>query len=158
MGQLAMGEPVYVRVTDTQGMADLELSWVDTFGNVPPGQALLYEDSFGRLTIAVNQGSAADLLGLREDAEVVITRAPLSSAGGYDLAVGPGVFDPSAGPGYFDPTASAPYDLAAPANGQGPAASAPYDLAAPANGQGPAEGLDPAWAMQPAPEPDPTAR
>ncbi len=67
-----------VRVTDAQGTADLELSWVDTFGNVPPGQALLYEDSYGRLTLAVNQGSAADLLGLREDAEVVITRAPLS--------------------------------------------------------------------------------
>jgi len=159
MGQLAMGEPVYVRVTDAQGTADLELSWVDTFGNVPPGQALLYEDSFGRLTIAVNQGSAADLLGLREDAEVVITRAPLSSAGGYDLAAGPGYFDPTAPPGYFDPaTGPGYYDPAAGPGYFDPAASAPYDPAAPTNGQGLAEGLDPAWAMQPAPEPDPTAR
>ncbi len=55
MGSLGMGEPVFVRVTDSQGTADLQLSWVDTFGNVPTGQALLYEDSYGRLTIAVNQ-------------------------------------------------------------------------------------------------------
>jgi S-adenosylmethionine hydrolase len=82
MGQLVMGEPVYLRVTDALGSADLELSWVDTFGNVPPGEALLYEDSYGRLTIAINQGSAAELLDLREDAEVVITRAPIAPSFG----------------------------------------------------------------------------
>ncbi len=91
MGPLGMGEPVFVRVTDALGTADLELNWVDTFGNVPPGQALLYEDSYGRLTIAVNQGSAADLLELREDAEVVITRVPLPASTGE-----PGWFDASA--------------------------------------------------------------
>jgi S-adenosylmethionine hydrolase len=99
MGQLAMGEPVYLRVTDTLGSADLELSWVDTFGNVPRGQALLFEDSYGRLTIAVNQGSAAEILGLREDAEVVITRAPLPSSLPDPALTGePRWFDPSTMP------------------------------------------------------------
>ena len=44
----------------------LQLPWVLTFGEVAHGQALLYEDSYGRLCIAVNQGSAADRLGLAD--------------------------------------------------------------------------------------------
>ncbi len=153
MGSLGMGEPVFVRVTDAQGTADLQLSWVDTFGNVPPGEALLYEDSYGRLTIAVNQGSAADLLGLREDAEVVITRAPLAS--GYD----PTAYEPAGYPqvaydaGSYAP---APYDPPPfePTGYEPPT----YEPPGSPNGNGSVEGGDQAWAMPPAPEPDPTAR
>jgi hypothetical protein len=42
----------------------VEVPWVGTFGEVARGQALLYEDSYGRLCVAVNQGSAATQLGL----------------------------------------------------------------------------------------------
>jgi S-adenosylmethionine hydrolase len=157
MGQLGMGEPVYVRVTDAQGTSDLELSWVDTFGNVPPGQALLHEDSYGRLTIAVNQGSAADMLAIREDAQVVVTRAPLpSSMGGPGSMVdqGPAWFDASAmGPGQMGPAQMGPGQM-----GPGGFDPTAYQPTWPTNGHGPAEGVDPPWAMEPAPEPDPTAR
>ena len=152
MGQLGMGEPVYVRVTDSQGTADLELSWVDTFGNVPPGQALLYEDSYGRLTVAVNQGSAAELLGIREDAEVVITRAPLpSSLGGPGSMVDQGQtwFDPAAmgqgqmGPAGFEPALGPWQGTAAwPEDGPGPIGDVP----------------EAQWGVEPVQEPGSTAR
>jgi S-adenosyl-L-methionine hydrolase (adenosine-forming) len=35
-----------------------------TFADVPAGELLVYEDSYGRLAVAVNQGSAADRLGV----------------------------------------------------------------------------------------------
>ena len=152
MGQLGMGEPVYVRVTDSQGTADLELSWVDTFGNVPPGQALLYEDSYGRLTVAVNQGSAAELLGIREDAEVVITRAPLpSSLGGAGSMVDQGQtwFDAAAmgqgqmGPAGFEPALGPWQGTAAwPEDGPGPIGDVP----------------EAQWGVEPVQEPRSTAR
>jgi S-adenosylmethionine hydrolase len=42
---------------------------------VPAGRLLLYEDSYRWLALAVNRGSAADLLGLRLDDEVRIKPA-----------------------------------------------------------------------------------
>lgn len=41
-----------------------ELPYVLTFGDVPVGTALLLEDSFGRLCLAVNQGNASAMFGL----------------------------------------------------------------------------------------------
>lgn len=49
--------------------------WQDTFGRVPVGALLLYEDSLGRLCIAENQGSAGRRLGLTDDRPVSIRRA-----------------------------------------------------------------------------------
>ena len=50
----------------TAGMAlragALELVWAETFGRVAPGEALLFEDSDGRLCLALNQASAAERL------------------------------------------------------------------------------------------------
>ncbi len=37
-----------------------------------PALPLLYEDSYGRLCVAVNQGDAASLLSLQEDDRVTI--------------------------------------------------------------------------------------
>jgi S-adenosylmethionine hydrolase len=51
------------------------ITWQATFGGAALGRPLLYEDSYGRLCIAVNQGNAADQLALREDLPVVIRRA-----------------------------------------------------------------------------------
>jgi S-adenosylmethionine hydrolase len=38
--------------------------WSPTFGERRPGEPLLYEDSYGRVCIGVNQGNAAESLGL----------------------------------------------------------------------------------------------
>ncbi len=44
--------------------------WTSTFGDVQPGEVLLHEDSSRRLSLAVNNGSAAGLLDLHPDSEV----------------------------------------------------------------------------------------
>jgi S-adenosylmethionine hydrolase len=51
----AVGDTVVVRL----GRETLRLPFVRTFGDVPPGAALLYVDSRGRLALAVNQGDFA---------------------------------------------------------------------------------------------------
>ena len=43
-----------------------------TFGDVPPGELLAYGDARGTLALAVNGGSAAELLGLARDDEVLL--------------------------------------------------------------------------------------
>jgi S-adenosylmethionine hydrolase len=48
--------------------------WRGTFGEAEQGEVLLYEDSYGRICLAQNQGSAAAHLGLVEDREVAIRR------------------------------------------------------------------------------------
>ncbi|MET1232532.1 MAG: SAM-dependent chlorinase/fluorinase [Candidatus Limnocylindrales bacterium] len=54
---------------------DLELVWAETFGRVAPGEALILEDSDGRLCLALNQASAADRLSVREGDRIVISAA-----------------------------------------------------------------------------------
>jgi hypothetical protein len=51
------------------------LPWTATFGDVAEGAVCLYEDSFGRLSFAANQASAATIVGLAEDALVRIRAA-----------------------------------------------------------------------------------
>ena len=48
-----------------------------TFADVPPGELLLYEDSYRVLSLAVNRGSAVRALGLVLDHEILL--APLAS-------------------------------------------------------------------------------
>lgn len=45
------------------------------FADVPPGELLLYEDSAGALAVAVNGGSAADLLRVRAGEEILVRPA-----------------------------------------------------------------------------------
>jgi S-adenosylmethionine hydrolase len=54
------------------GRAEAAVPWATTFGEVARGAVCLYEDSFGRLSLAANQASAASILGLAEDAPVRI--------------------------------------------------------------------------------------
>jgi S-adenosylmethionine hydrolase len=63
----ALGEP-RGRTFDValDGGQTLELPWARTFGELAPGDPLLYEDSYGRACIGVNQGSAVATLGLRD--------------------------------------------------------------------------------------------
>jgi S-adenosyl-L-methionine hydrolase (adenosine-forming) len=46
-----------------------------TFADVPAGELLLYEDAQRMLALAVNRGSAADLLGAERDDELVVRPA-----------------------------------------------------------------------------------
>jgi S-adenosyl-L-methionine hydrolase (adenosine-forming) len=64
---LRLGHPVSVN--------DEEAHYATTFADVPAGRLLLYEDSYRWLALAVNRGSAAELLGLALDDEVRIKPA-----------------------------------------------------------------------------------
>ncbi|MBA3851726.1 MAG: SAM-dependent chlorinase/fluorinase, partial [Chloroflexi bacterium] len=55
---------------DLPATSSREITWSNTFGGVPVGEPLIMSDSYGRLCLAVNQGSAAELLGLRAGSEV----------------------------------------------------------------------------------------
>ncbi|MFI5261474.1 MAG: S-adenosyl-l-methionine hydroxide adenosyltransferase family protein, partial [Candidatus Limnocylindrales bacterium] len=61
LGEIPWGTPL--RVTIQPGRASTAPSfvatWSATFGHVSRGSPLLYEDSYGRLCLAVNQGDAA---------------------------------------------------------------------------------------------------
>jgi len=74
LGPLAPGDALELNLL----AGPLALPWATTFGDVPEGALFLCEDSFGWLSLAVNQGSAASRLGLAEDAPVAIRRAPPS--------------------------------------------------------------------------------
>ena len=43
-----------------------------TFGDAREGDLILYEDSYRNVAVAVSRGSAAQLLGLEEDSELVL--------------------------------------------------------------------------------------
>ena len=72
-GRLDPGDRFRVRIGDA---LPVELSWQATFGDVPVGEPLLYDDAdYAGLAIGVNQGSAAERLGLSHDTPVVIEPA-----------------------------------------------------------------------------------
>jgi S-adenosylmethionine hydrolase len=49
--------------------------YATTFADVAPGELLLYEDAYRTLALAVNRGSARELLGAERDDELRITAA-----------------------------------------------------------------------------------
>jgi S-adenosylmethionine hydrolase len=75
LGTLKRGEELMLEVGGRQ--SGRLLRWASTFGDVAVGEPLLYEDSYGRLCIAVNQGSAATSLGLEDGAALLIGRPGL---------------------------------------------------------------------------------
>jgi hypothetical protein len=46
--------------------------YATTFSDVAPGELLLYEDAYRTLSLAVNRGSARELLGVARDDELRI--------------------------------------------------------------------------------------
>lgn len=72
LGPLALG----VSLSITTAAAAFSIPWLRTFGETEVGAPLLYPDSYGRLCLAVNQGHAADRLGITEDDPVAIGRSP----------------------------------------------------------------------------------
>ncbi len=76
LGPLAPGDPLALEIGGPAGSTrTLELRWQETFGAAPAGTPLLYEDSYGRLCVAVNRGDAASQLGLRAADRLTIRRA-----------------------------------------------------------------------------------
>ena len=65
---LRLGLPVKVGV----GGGELEAHYVRTFADAGRGQLMVYEDAYGRLSIAVSHGSAAERLALKLDDELRI--------------------------------------------------------------------------------------
>jgi S-adenosylmethionine hydrolase len=71
-GKLAPGDAFVAQIGDQR----IELTWQRTFGTVTRGEPLLYEDAdYAGLGLGVNQGSAADELGLERDTRVRIEPA-----------------------------------------------------------------------------------
>jgi S-adenosylmethionine hydrolase len=71
--EVAAGEPDTAASGIVAGR--VEVTWQRTFGRVAVGESLLYEDSFGTLSAADNQGNIAARLGLAVDQPVRIRAA-----------------------------------------------------------------------------------
>jgi S-adenosylmethionine hydrolase len=73
-GEMQRGERWFDLVLPERGAhkaARVRVPWVGTFGDVPIGSALLFEDAdYAGPALAVNLGSAADVLGLELDTPV----------------------------------------------------------------------------------------
>jgi hypothetical protein len=52
------------------------MAWTPTFGDVAQGEFVFFEDSYGRLCIAQNQGNAGQALGIDEGTTISVRRAP----------------------------------------------------------------------------------
>jgi S-adenosylmethionine hydrolase len=75
IGPLRPGDRLELRLGTSNNRSSAWATWATTFGRVPPGELLLFEDASGRLNIAVNQGSAAQELQIGVDDRVEIGRA-----------------------------------------------------------------------------------
>ena len=73
----AIGEPagrvLHLRLGDGRVV---DIAWAHVFGDRPPGEPLVYEDSYGRVCIGVNQGSVSEQLDLVAGLAVAVTAVP----------------------------------------------------------------------------------
>ena len=74
VGALAAERPLSITFEATDGTPGLvaTIPWCLTFGHRPVGSALIYENSFGQLAIADNQGNAASRLRVGPDRQITI--------------------------------------------------------------------------------------
>ncbi|HEY8480239.1 MAG TPA: SAM-dependent chlorinase/fluorinase [Spirillospora sp.] len=72
-GPVGYGTPLDVAWT-SPGPGSARATFAETFGGVAPGEPLVWVDSSGLLGLAVNQGSAAESLGLA-DVDTLVLRA-----------------------------------------------------------------------------------
>jgi S-adenosylmethionine hydrolase len=73
IGPLKPGDPLALSLGDGS-TATIRTTWQATFGEVPSGETLVYEDSYGRICLAASQADAAAKHGVSEDMAVVIGR------------------------------------------------------------------------------------
>jgi S-adenosylmethionine hydrolase len=74
VGDLDEGRVLSLEIAGLDGAssATIEATWERTFGRTPVGATLLYQDSFGQLALADNQGDVAGRLGLEPDQRLLI--------------------------------------------------------------------------------------
>jgi S-adenosylmethionine hydrolase len=77
VGELTPGRSFRVEFGASNGSGPIveTAAWARTFGDIPVGRPLLYEDSSGRLGFADNQADAARRLGVAADRPVTIRPA-----------------------------------------------------------------------------------
>ena len=77
VGDLEEGRRLSIEIPSTNGGASttLDATWERTFGRTPVGATLLYQDSFGQLSLADNQGDVAGRVGLAADQQAVVRSA-----------------------------------------------------------------------------------
>ena len=77
VGELAPGRSLRVEFGAANGSGPIveTVPWARTFGDIPTGEPLLYEDSSGRLGYADNQADVARRLGIGVDRPVTIRPA-----------------------------------------------------------------------------------
>ena len=87
-----------VEVTVSGRKRPLTMPWAPTFGNVRVGEYVFFEDSYGRLCIAQNQGNAGQSLNIEEGAKITVRRAPDALGAGLadDDAAEPAQIEPAA--------------------------------------------------------------
>ena len=66
----AVGGKVRIKV----GTLALTVPYVTTFGDVPVGEPLLYIDSSGLVSVAINQGNFAKVHDIRPPADLLVLR------------------------------------------------------------------------------------
>jgi S-adenosylmethionine hydrolase len=78
VGPLRPGDALELAVGAGSGPEGFEgairTTWQSTFGDVPVGETLVYEDSYGRICLAASQADAAAKHGISEDAPIVVRR------------------------------------------------------------------------------------
>jgi S-adenosylmethionine hydrolase len=74
VGDLEEGRHLRIEIAAADGAQSkaIEATWERTFGRTPVGATLLYQDSFGQLSLADNQGDIAGRLDLEPDRHVAI--------------------------------------------------------------------------------------
>jgi len=76
LGPLTPGTRIAVEfATAAKGPRRFDATWRQTYGEAAKGELIVLADSYGRLAVAVNQGSAADRCGLEPGAATRLTRA-----------------------------------------------------------------------------------
>ena len=75
LGPLQPGDLLALAWINGSDARTAEVPWAETFGSVPTGAPLVYEDSYWRLCLAANQASVAALLGLRDGLRLTLARA-----------------------------------------------------------------------------------
>jgi S-adenosylmethionine hydrolase len=80
IGPLQPGDPLVLSIgsgpaADGGTVRTIAASWQSTFGDVPVGETLVYEDSYGRICLAASQADAAERHRIVDDSGVVIRRA-----------------------------------------------------------------------------------
>jgi S-adenosylmethionine hydrolase len=76
LGPLSPGDPLRLEIA-SHGQAagsTLRVPWQDAFGHAGEGQPLLYQDSYGRVCLAIDRGNAGTQLGLVDDQPVLVSR------------------------------------------------------------------------------------